>query len=273
MQTMTIHKIGKKFYEQTLKIFARPIFQKLHLKLLRIILGYLGYINFSEDFRLTGERNLFRILKSHHIRLSIDIGANKGQWANLYLRNTSGKIISFEPQSAPFKLLLEMQRQNPDRMNAINCAIGNRSGKIKINIHQYSDELSFINFKIKQMPLLQNKVTKMQMVPIYTLDELFEKEPDMFQGLDFIKIDTEGYEFEVLSGAIKLITDLKPKFIQIEMNWHQLFTGHTLWEMSKLLPDHKVFQLLPYGRSLYEIDPRDPVRNFMQLSNFLFVRN
>jgi hypothetical protein len=93
----------------------------------------------------------------------------------------------------------------------------------------------------------------------------------MFDELDFIKIDTEGFEFEVLSGSKNVINVLKPRFIQIEMNWHQLFTGHTLWELSQLLPDYRVFQLLPYGRRPFEVNPKDPVRNFLQLSNFLFV--
>ena len=108
------------------------------------------------------------------------------------------------------------------------------------------------------------------MIQISTLD-LFVEEY-FIDNIDFIKIDTEGYEYEVITGANKTIKSLKPRFIQIEMNWHQLFKGHSLYEISQLLPKYELYQILPFGKVLYKIDSRQPLRNFYQLSNFLFVR-
>ena len=54
--------------------------------------------------------------------------------------------------------------------------------------------------------------------------------------IDFIKIDTEGFEYEVLCGAQKTIKNYRPKFIQIEFNWHQLFTNNSLIDFSKVIP-------------------------------------
>ena len=53
--------------------------------------------------------------------------------------------------------------------------------------------------------------------------------------IDFIKIDTEGYEFEVLDGAKNLLKEQQPKFIQIEFNWHQLLKGQTLYKLSSMI--------------------------------------
>ena len=47
--------------------------------------------------------------------------------------------------------------------------------------------------------------------------------------IDLIKIDTEGFELEVLKGAEKTIKKLKPTYIQIEYNWHHLFKNINLY--------------------------------------------
>ena len=48
-------------------------------------------------------------------------------------------------------------------------------------------------------------------VPVYTLDS-FE-----FDGVDFVKVDVEGYELKVLQGALKTIDKYKPMIV-IEQN-------------------------------------------------------
>ena len=57
-------------------------------------------------------------------------------------------------------------------------------------------------------------------------------------NVDLIKIDTEGYEMNVLKGSRNFIS--KPKFIQIEFNWHQLFTNNSLIDFSKELKTMKL---------------------------------
>ncbi len=54
--------------------------------------------------------------------------------------------------------------------------------------------------------------------------------------IDLIKIDTEGYELEVLIGAKKTIEKFKPKYIQIEYNWHHLFKNVNLLLIGSHVP-------------------------------------
>ncbi len=90
-----------------------------------------------------------------------------------------------------------------------------------------------------------------------------------FPNVDFIKIDTEGFESEVFKGAKNIIMEIKPKFIQIEFNWHQLFRNHSLLYFSELLQGYLVYQLIPNGWVLR--DPKDPLTNIYSYSNFVFV--
>ena len=88
--------------------------------------------------------------------------------------------------------------------------------------------------------------------------------------IDLIKIDTEGFEAEVFEGAKKTFTIIKPKFIQMEFNWHQIFRNTSLNFFAEKLPDYDVYQLIPNG--WVKRDPKDPLVNIYLFSNFVFVR-
>ena len=92
------------------------------------------------------------------------------------------------------------------------------------------------------------------------------------QKVDFIKIDTEGFEYEVLKGAQKTLKFNNPKFIQIEFNWHQLIKNQSLFRISKLVDDYDTFRILPKGDKLLHIDPSRPENNIYHLSNYVFIR-
>ena len=98
----------KKFYNFLIIILARPKFQKFYELLFRILIGFLGYMNFSEDFKFTGEKRLVKKLAKYNVATALDIGANKGQWARMVLDNTNWSVISFEPQKSAFKILEEL---------------------------------------------------------------------------------------------------------------------------------------------------------------------
>jgi hypothetical protein len=77
-----------------------------------------------------------------------------------------------------------------------------------------------------------------------------------------LQMDIEGYEYEVLLGSVKTLLRYQPGFIQIEMNWHALFRNNPLLKISTQLSAYRCFQILPFGDVLYEVDPRNPIRNF-----------
>jgi hypothetical protein len=122
------------------------------------------------------------------------------------------------------------------------------------------------------MPLLANKSDSYELVTMVTLDTFSESESDLLSNIDFIKIDTEGFEMNVLNGGLNYIKKVSPKFIQLEINWHQLFVNSTIFSFSELLNDYEVFKILPSGGCLYPISPSDPVNNIFQLTNVMFVR-
>ena len=78
--------------------------------------------------------------------------------------------------------------------------------------------------------------------------------------------------FTLGEKAEKLLKKHKPKFIQIEFNWHQLIKKQTLYNLSQLINFSDVFRILPHGEKLIDIDPSRPENNIYHLSNYVFIR-
>ena len=76
----------------------------------------------------------------------------------------------------------------------------------------------------------------------------------------------------VLKGSRNFISKKKPKFIQIEFNWHQLFTNNSLIDFSRELKNYEAFRIIPYGYPLIKVNPERPENNIYHLSNYVFIR-
>ena len=91
-------------------------------------------------------------------------------------------------------------------------------------------------------------------------------------GLSKDEVDID-IELDVLKGASRVLSEIKPKAIILEWNWHQLFRGGTLLQIQELLPDYQAFRVLPYKKGLYPVDTTRPEENICHYSNYVFVRS
>lgn len=81
--------------------------------------------------------------------------------------------------------------------------------------HFKTDTMDFIE-EGKASPTIINQIKQSQVagwyIPVTTVDE-FVKEHDEITKIDFIKLDTEGAELEILYGAEKTLKKYKPKIL------------------------------------------------------------
>lgn len=225
--------------------------------------GYNNYRNSDES----GEAFFIKsILAPTYPKLCFDIGANVGNYTNELLRVTNARVIAFEPLPTAFRTMQDQLREFSDRVVFENKGVG--AANKDLIIHFSPDALSQASFseEVKKVSYVSNE--EKLCVPVVTLDTYCQEHE--IEEIDFIKIDTEGYEAEVFSGAERVFRQIRPKFIQIEFNWHQLFRSTSLYYFSERLPDYRVFQLLPNG--WIERDPKSPLSNIFEFSNFVFVR-
>ena len=253
-------------------IFGRKISQKINNIIFSLALGAKGYKNYG-SFDQTGEKNFIKTISSS-LKLTLDIGANTGKYTQLILDETKSNVISFEPLKEAFKDLKNIEKVYPERLKAFNYAVGDKNEYLDLNTSNSKSEKASFSKDTDKLTFYEQENSIKINTEVITLDSFFKNNPKLIdeKELDFIKIDTEGFELEVIIGAKNLIEKKKPKFIQLEFNWHQLFKKQTMYEFSKYLEDYDLYQLLPFGKKLIRVDPIRPETNIFHLSNFVYIR-
>lgn len=167
-----------------------------------------------------------RIIKNLNIGTLFDIGANTGQYAQLMRKlGYTNEIISFEPLSNEFQALLAACAEDIN-WHAYNYALGRDNTTSVINIagNSYSSSiLEMLASHSQSAP--KSAYVGTEEIVVKSLDTVFNSFYKQDEKI-MLKIDTQGYEKQVLDGArasLKL-TEL----IQIEMSIIPLYQNEML---------------------------------------------
>lgn len=130
--------------------------------------------------------------------LVFDIGANTGHYAAAFL-GLGAEIVCAEPQKDCFKILT-VRYKNNSKVHLLNSAVDFEQGEKKIHISNMNTVSSMSDDWIaavsdsKRFP--DARWSKEDTVKTVTLEWLIAK----YGRPDYIKIDVEGYELNVLKG-------------------------------------------------------------------------
>ncbi|MDQ3191040.1 MAG: FkbM family methyltransferase [Bacteroidota bacterium] len=131
----------------------------------------------------------------------IDVGCHKGEILDSILElSPKGKHFGFEPIPLFFNQL-EIKYSN--KASIYSCALSDKSGTSTFQFVKNAPAYSGINKRKYDVQLPD--IEEIQ-VELKTLDEIISHETK----IDFIKIDVEGAEFNVLKGAKELLKKSKP---------------------------------------------------------------
>lgn len=195
----------------------------------------------------------------------IDAGAHTGDWSSLVLEHTNNKcyLYSFEPVPHFFKKLTTSLN---NRANCYNLALGKNVYETIMNYYYVESEGCSSLFDRKVLSSIP--VQKID-ISVISLDSFCAI--NNIEKIDFLKIDTEGCEWDVLQGANKLISDNKIKFIQFEYGGTYPDANITLRQVYDYLTSHgyAIFRIAPDGL-IHIPEWRDHLENY-HLSNYLGV--
>jgi FkbM family methyltransferase len=204
-------------------MLGRPSMQWLNDRFLELALHGRGYNNCC-DPRKTGEEIFIKLISMNSPSLCLDIGANIGIYSESLLKITSAKVIAFEPLPDSYLKLNDLELKYPKRFQAINKGVSDKNQTALIYYGSATSSHATFSLEVNEIPHLKPENINEMKVEAITLDSFFEGRSDLENAeLTLIKIDTEGYEWEVLSGAKETLKKYKPKFIQIEFDLHQLY--------------------------------------------------
>jgi len=177
----------------------------------------------ERDFAL----HLRELLMRLGVDCVLDVGANAGQYHD-FLRDRvlyGGPIVSFEPLSRHVAALRERSRSDRD-WHIEGYALGSRDGSMPINVmvsDQFSSFLEPDHARMGEYAEL-NKRCNTEMVTVRTLDVVM---PVLQERIGFerpyLKIDTQGFDIEVLRGARDSLPEVKA--LQTEASVINIYKG------------------------------------------------
>ncbi len=144
----------------------------------------------------------------------IDIGANIGEITLCAAKRVGidGRVYSFEPMPKLYESLRKNITSNRFfQVNPIRMGVADKDGVMSIYCADSNFSDGTIHEGLGTLYPMNNRNTPAGKIQVITLDKFFEEAP--VDRLDFIKIDVEGAEFDVLKGAEKTITQYKPRLI------------------------------------------------------------
>lgn len=217
------------------------MFSLLNKFLFMLSLRGLGILNFQG--KETGETWFIKkYVASDENIVVFDVGANVGNFSReikRYCRNA--KIFAFEPHPFNFRKLL-----NVGGIHQYNLALGSR--EIDLDLFDYNGELdgsthaSLYKDVIESIHHAESTPHKVKCI---RMDDFCDK-----SGVDvihFLKIDTEGNEYDVLLGAKRMIDENRIKVIQIEFNEMNVVSRVFMRDFFNLLDKYNLYRLLPTG--------------------------
>ncbi|MGC1781924.1 MAG: FkbM family methyltransferase [Acidobacteriaceae bacterium] len=196
---------------------------------IRYTLRKLGYDIRRFDPLASPAAQLSSSLRKFGIDAVFDVGANQGQFASgIRDAGFKGKTISFEPLSSAHSKLLKASDGDPNWNVFSRCALGDRNGEIEINVAGNSESSSILPMLATHLSAApQSAYVEREMSPITTLDAVAGRYLKDARA-PFLKIDTQGFEWQVLEGAKDTLPRLKG--VMLELSLVPLYEGQRLWQ-------------------------------------------
>ena len=148
----------------------------------------------------------------------IDVGANIGFYTCLFARRVGprGRVIAVEPTPASFAALQENVAKNKcqETVECHACALSDRAGQAELSV--YAEGQDVYNTLGSFNALAAGRPVATVQVPTTTLDQLLDGKP--VENGCFIKIDVEGFEYQVLRGAVDHLRRLPKVALMVELN-------------------------------------------------------
>jgi FkbM family methyltransferase len=171
----------------------------------------------------------------------IDCGANHGFTTVLFARwaGPEGLVYAFEPYQHNVEILRKnLKLNNVDNVRVRPVAVGAENATATLGIHP--------NAAILKNPKAGQRIAQ---VPLRRLDDEIDE-----KKVDFMKVDVEGFELEVLKGAQRILAG-RPR---LALEVHVCMYENKAEELEEL------FGLIPLANYSVQIQPvvDGPIRDF-----------
>lgn len=186
-----------------------------------------------------------------------DVGANVGFYTCLFatLVKAQGRVVAFEPIASTRVFLEENIRLNGfQNVTVKNIALGDFPGRRRVFLNHPDLAEGTVSLKSEDGPYTE-------LIEINTIDNLYASLPPP----DFIKIDVEGYQMEVLNGGKKFFSQFSPMIMAELRDKNRAVMA----EAQKFFYSHgyRIYELKKFTLKLCENIVESKERNFFMVKD------
>ncbi|MGD1063730.1 MAG: FkbM family methyltransferase [Terracidiphilus sp.] len=192
-----------------------------------------------------------------------DVGAHDGAYVEAARRVVDSRLraFSFEPQDVCFEILRARYESDP-RVSLHKTAISNHVGAGELFYAEQGESFASLSRQ-------SDAQTKAQKVRVTTVDQFCDE--NGVGRIQFLKIDTEGQEMEVMQGASRMIEEGRIDFIQFEFGDTFLHTPYHFVDVWNYLSDrYAIYRILRHGLAELKLYSHD--LEIYKNANFLSIR-
>lgn len=258
-------------------LFSLSRFEKVQSLLLRTVdlCQSLMGIGAGTDVDTSGEaavcRRILEETASSDPLVLCDVGANKGQFLSLVLRELEGRSVqvhAFEPGAETFAVLTQNVGHRPN-LHLNRLALGDKPGTGTLHYGEAGSGLASLTRR--RLDHFGLPFDRSESVPVETLDNYCARSG--VERIDWLKLDVEGHELEVLKGAERLLAEHRILRITFEFGGCNIDTRTFFQDFWYFFQAHgmtRIFRITPSGhlspvRRYTEIQEQFRTTNFLVL--------
>ncbi len=203
------------------------------------------------DIRTNGEYKFLQKC-AREMKIFFDVGANEGEWSKTVLDlNPNAVIHAFEPIESTFQ---KLSKAVAGEVFLNRLGLSSKKETRTFYVHPEDSVFSSLYHRSNSTLCLENR----EEVEVDTLVNYCFRVG--VQEIDFLKVDVEGGEYDVLLGAQEMLKNGKIKVVQFEYGGTYLDSGVSLkhvfdifqnlnYSLYKIMPDH-IKHIDVYSQSL-----------------------
>lgn len=188
----------------------------------------------------------------------MDVGANAGVYTFSAAKQVgaSGRVLAIEPFAGCVRCMEETCRINHlEWVTVCEGAASDRDGTAQLSLHAASELNEIV------MDETSSTSGEVVVVPCFSLDSLAERE--QLTRLDWLKIDAEGHEIQVLKGSDRILSTFAPKIL-----YENIAAGHSSnTEVAEYLQSkgYRLHVYRPFVRQLEPIESLDHLKHNLNI--------
>jgi FkbM family methyltransferase len=166
------------------------------------------------------DQRLVHLFERYGVKTVLDVGANVGQFARrIIAAGYPHRIISFEPVSSSYSMLLKNAEGYNQWQVASRCALGGERRKVLVNIAGNSESSSLLPMLDRHVRALpSSKYLGAEETLLMRIDDVLEEHLGANKGMPLaLKMDVQGFEGGVLDGAVRSLADIKVIYTEMSL--------------------------------------------------------